>query len=262
MSTAKSTTDLTVQRPDYLAEEKAFGVEEMRKHIRPPRVKIVQALSDEKLITKFGVGSAIIVPALELIAKLGESFTFTPLYFFPEYCVWNPIQMKGMLPVIRERSFDLKSQVAVLARNPDKRKFPCPENTELFCNAAEHLNIVMLIHDDDGPLQDVPVVLPFHHGEHGTGSTLLSMIQMRKASICSTIFEAAPAMHQNTKGQKWQGLDFANPTDGVAWVDKDTFLRYKQLHEQFAEAHANQTIVVEHDDELGEEVETAGDSRF
>lgn len=255
--TKRDTTALT-QKPSYLAQVSETGVENMVQYVRPPRVKIVQPPSDKKLKDRFQEGTAIVLPQTEMIAKFGEPFTFTPIFSFPEWCVWNPLQMKATLPVIRERSLDPQSAIARLAADERRRNFPCPENAAYMCSAAQHINIVAMINTPI--IEDIPVVMVFVRSELKTGSMVLSLIQLRKAHMCSVVLEGQVASRKNAKGE-WYGFDFSNPSseDVHPWNTEEAFARYLELHNLYKEAHRRNEIVVDHDDDAM--VESGGENQ-
>jgi len=245
MSTDVSKNLASTMPAHVTKEDKSKGVGDIKNFVRPPRLKIVQFIKSDTY-DKFDPGTLIVVPQL---AAITMPITFTPLFFFPEWCVWNPIQLRSMLPVIRERTFNPNSQIASKSRNSSQRSFDCPENKEYKCTIAEHLNLLVMIHGDTD-VQNVPVVMTFLRGEYKTGQTLLSMIQLRGKSIYAGIYAATIDKNKprvNDKG-KWFGFDFTNP-DGEAWVQNEAeFNVYKTLHESYATAHANQSIIIEHDE--------------
>lgn len=237
--------NMSASMPAHISkEDKPQGVSDIKNYVRPPRLKIVQFQKSDAY-DKFDPGTLIIVPQC---AVINMPFTFTPLFFFPEWCAWNPIQMRSMLPVIRERTFNPQSSLAAKSKNSSQRTFDCPENKEYKCTIKEHLNFLVMIHGNTD-VQNIPVVMTLISGEYKTGQKLLSMIQLRNASIYACIFEANVDKSKPRVNElgKWFGFDFINPDK--PWVEKEAeFNVYKILHESYANSHANQAIVVEHDD--------------
>lgn len=243
MSTLPSTT----VRPSYITPENAnLGAEEFGKYIKPPRLKIVQPTSRAPLSEKFSPGDAVLVPRMELIAPKGKAFQFTPVFFFPEWCTWNPLAAPG-LDTIRARSFDPNSDIAIKCRDKSTRQEPCPEMPGAVITHQEHLNLAVILHGLEG-MEETPVILTFVRGEYATGALLMDMIRARRAPIMSTIFEGKvpTQIKSNEKGQ-WYGFSFDNPAEN-AWVAEDVFPRYLSLHNMLKEAHASASLIVDHDD--------------
>jgi hypothetical protein len=81
---------------------------------------------------------------------------------------------------------------------------------------------------------------------------LLSLIQLRDASIFGLQFEFNSKLRVNPKGEYF-GIDFRNPTEATGadgWIrDRVTYGKLKDLHLQFKEAHADNLIIVDRDDD-------------
>ena len=84
----------------------------------------------------------------------------------------------------------------------------------------------------------------------------MDMIRSRRAPIMSTIFEGKVPVEikKNDKGQ-WYGFSFDNPAEN-AWVAEDVYPKYLALHNMLKDAHANMTLVVDHEDTGGDDVAT------
>ena len=234
-----------IERPTFLSTNEKLGTENISKYLRPSRLKIVQATAGEPFAGQFDQGDCVVVPALQLLAPVATWFRFTPIFFFPQWCVHNPIQLKGQLPFIRESSLDPQSQLALASQNPANRSRPCPENPALSCEVSEHLNVVIIAHREG--FESLPILCSFFRGEHNAGSTLLQMIKLRGVSIFGCIFEARTSVRSNTKG-RWWGLDFGSP-ESDPWVkDEEQFNQYKKLYVEYQKAHHDKTIEVDFDD--------------
>jgi len=257
------------QLPGFMTEDREMGVSELRQFIIPPRLKVVQPMSSEQYTEKFNKGDVVLAPQLVLVApitmdsvtkrptKSGQPFNFVPLFFFPEYLAWNPLESKGTLPAVRERSLDPQSEIARKARNPETREEPCPEVARAVIRYQEHLNFIMLL-VNTGDTAGIPVVASFSRGEHRTGTNLASLIAMRRAPIFGCVFEATSKLRSNSKGE-WYGLDITNPSvsSGVNAIvtDEAQYAALKKLHLEMKEAHAKNLIIVDHDDEMVEETD-------
>jgi len=247
-----------------------LGVEDLSQFVTPPRVKIVQKQASAMLLERFTPGDVIIVPQQVLVAPIarnekgkvldtGVPFFFTPVFFFPEWCLWNPIKMKGSLPAIRERSLDPKSPIAVKSKSVATWKEPCPENRECDCRYVEHLNFVCVLASDEHELAGTPIVLSFSRAEHKSGSNLASLIKLRRAPIYGCQFMGVVGHRTNSQGD-WFGIDAVNPAgdSGITpfVMDETRFKALAALHEEMRTAHESAKIRVDYD-EAEEEAPTA-----
>ena len=100
----KTLDDGMLAAPSYLEADKAgadSALAEMRRYVRPPRIKIVQRTSDMYLEKGFKPGDVLMIPQLVKIAEQHQPFFFVPIYFFAQWCEQNPIALKGQAPMIR-----------------------------------------------------------------------------------------------------------------------------------------------------------------
>ncbi len=247
MSKSKDLTKVNprsiVAKPDYLGAD-VEGVEELSQYITPPRVKIVQKSADSSLLEEFGVGDVIVTPLNTLIIEqertakgqpTGEAppLIFTPLFFFVEFCAWNPYELKGTVSAIRERSLDPQSDIARKARNENTRFEPYPDKPELQIRYVEHLNFLVWIHDEK---TEDPAILSFSRSSHGDGRQLSTFIKMRKASIYSCVFEGWLDHRDNDQGD-WWAFTIENPKTVDPWVTDVQNIRFKAYHEEFKLLH-------------------------
>ena len=245
------------------------GTELLSQFIQPPRLKIVQPQSKPELKAQFNEGDIVIMPQKELVVPImlnehnrptdkGNAFLIVPIYFYPEYCSWNPIGVQGTMPAIRERSTDQNSVIAKKARNPQTREEICPEfprdadGKPQFIRHTEHLNFLCSLISVEA-LWDTPVLISFFRGEAKTGQSFCAAIRMRHTHIYACQFQAQAARRTNAKGN-WFGLDISNPPmqTGVdnRWVhDEALFNYFAQLHQEYAKAHKAGTIISDYDDE-------------
>ena len=137
--------------PEYLRVDHDDTIDQLKEYVRPPRIKVVQALSDTELVDDFGVGSVVLLPQGLCVMEMKfdekarpkpdqvEPMLFTPLFFFAEFVCWNPRDLKGSVNAIRDRSFDPNSDVAMRARDPRARVAPYPEDSNYEIQYAEHV---------------------------------------------------------------------------------------------------------------------------
>lgn len=218
------------------------GLQLLSQYAQPPRMKLRQPTARPPLSDAAAEGSVVLMPSMQIVASKEEAFYVVPVFFYPEWCVFNPLSMND-LPTIRERTLDPDSEIAARSRNPDTRHAPVPGHEADF-NAdgkkrkrleyREHLNFIFEL--VGGDLNGVEFVATFAKGEHRTGRMLASSIQMRARSsnvnAYGLVFEAKCKQRSNDSGV-WYGLDFTIPTDGhSAFVETaEHYKRLKAAHE-------------------------------
>lgn len=215
-----------IERPSYLVPgNDDFDWSELKKVVKPPRLKIIQSQSGAPFVPPFAEGDILVIPQMTKVGDRETPFTFTPLYFFRCWTCMNPIQLKSQLTALREISFDENSEVARKAKNFVEE--PCPEGPKYTLRYQEVLNFLVMI--DNPAVNGLPVTLMFQRGEYKTGQTLASLIQSRKAPPYACRFRAVSSEH-NGKGFDWIGLDIDN--DPMPFVDEATFNSYKVLSKE------------------------------
>lgn len=261
------------------------GLSALREYVQIPRIKTVQDNRRSPFKELFEGSELAVVPTMMSLTDgpckdpKQPVFFFTPLYFFPEWICWNPLEARGTLKTIRERSFEATSQIAVKARNEQTRNSePCPEMPEangkkLYLRYLEHLNFVIAIHAPSS-FSGLPITLGFASGEHRAGGNLSTLIQARnplgtpaeeRVPIYAMTFAAYVRPRKNSQGE-WYGIDCQNPPkdSGVGpWVtDENLQAAYKEQHELLKKAHLNQLLVVEQDDEDAGPVSPTDSKKF
>lgn len=253
------TTKVMSQLPAHLQQDVDLGVDDLSQFIIPPRVKIVQKQSSDDILEHFGAGDVIIVPQQELVAAKEQRLIVVPIFFYPEWVTINPLQLKGQLNMIRQRTLDPKDPLVEKCRDPERWEEECPEDPKYNVRHTEMLNFVCVVEGHEG-LGYTPIVFSFSRAEHRTGSTFASKIKMRHGPICGCRFVLSTSQRSNTQGQ-WYGFDISNPgeEEGGPWVsDPQMYELFKQLHEDYKTAHNDRLIQVDYEDE----VETTEESDF
>lgn len=269
MSNAIVTTQEQKPLPQHLikaAGEKPLGLDIVRQYVRPPRLKIVQPQSEAELKKEFPEGSVIMQPGKILVAEMpydeatrrhgdaGMPFNFVPLFFYPEYFVFNPINLK-QLATIRDRSTDPKSEIAGRARNPNMREMPCPEDAKEVVRFVEVLTYIVHVTTVE-LLWGIPVSMTFMRGEHKTGTKFSGDIMLRKADIFANVFQANTA-HRVKDRFNWYGYNINAPLQGSQWVENpEEFEFYKSLYQDLAAAHAANLLQTDFDDDEGRVVDS------
>lgn len=251
--------------PDFMRKadgQKVQGVDELRKFMVPPRIKIVQKQSGAELLDRFNVGALVVQPSLTLLVdrlmseekkprqlECSASFFFSPLFFFVEYCRVNPIQLRGQEPMIIARTFDPKDPIAIKARNPETRKENHPRGGDLFIRNVEFLNYIIFVHGH-AAFEEEPILMSFSKGENFSGSKFANLISMRKADIYGCVFEAH-SQFRTRNANDWFGIDVDNPKEDAGFTpflqDKAQYLRYAEMHKFMKAAHADKKLRPEYD---------------
>ena len=172
-----------------------------------------------------------------------ENFDFKPIFFFPEYCAWNPIQLKGQVPAIRERSFDPQSKIALNSQNAQTRIQQHPDYEDMQIRYVEHLNFLVAIHN----LDSEAAILSFSRAAHTAGRSFCSLIRLRKAPIYGCVFHASLVHKKNQQGDWWE-IAVENSAE-TQWVEAEQYEDFKGQHEDFAESHQKAMIRPDYGDD-------------
>lgn len=256
------TNELTkrTQLPAYLQDEVTdYGLERVGQYIRPPRIKVIQPQANEPY-DQFEVGETVLTPQLIRLAtfdkkeKKGSVWHCVPLFFYPEWCLWNPIELKGQEPAVAQRSTDPKSELAHLAQSPETWSAPHAsgavddKGNPLMVRYVEHLNfIVAPLMPEYAQLQ---FAISFYRAEMRSGVNMCSLLKMRNAPMCAQIFKMQAGHRKNNKGN-WYGIDASIPSEGDMLVqDAEQYKFYKSLHESLTKAFNENRLEVDHDDDV------------
>jgi hypothetical protein len=257
---------------DYLAKyvEEDKSLESLKEHRIVPRFKIIQATSDSELTNNFGIGSVIVRPGDALICKHNaepDSFDFVPLFFFVEFAKWRDLKDNG--PMILERSHDQTSELAIKAKNAEKRRelYPGmdgkPENERMYYNYVEHLRFIGVIHGDH-PLVGTPVTLSFERGEWSQGKNLISAISLRRQTIqnkpssvplWAQVWSLKTIYHAPDATRKWYGFKFEPADPSIIPPEEAEAMR--SLHLEFKDLFEKQRLMVQDDEESVSQDEAA-----
>lgn len=252
--------------PAYMQNTDVMGTEALNQYVRPPRLKVIQAMAREPF-DQYDPGTVLVVPQMMEFAKVdratkkGEVWKFIPLFFYPEWVQTNPIELAGQAPFIRDRSLDPRSELAQKARNRETWFERHPEHPEMEIANRENMNFVVMPYNHS--LAGTMCVLTFAKAGFREGSNLASMIKIRKAPIFGQVFEASSAQRKNNKGQ-WFGLDINIPAaspEGLPWVTSEEFEQFKELHLELVKTHKEGLLQVDYDD-VAEEPAAATTGEF
>lgn len=233
------------QLPAYMQNEEVLGTEQLGEFVRPPRLKIVQAMTKAPL-NQHPQGTVVVVPQnivfspADMQTRQAAPFKFVPLFFYPEWICTNPLSKQ---PFVRGRTLDPRDEIARKAKNSDTWFEPCPEDPSLEIAYRECLNFVVMPYEHE--LSGTPTVMTFSKAGYKDGANLASMIKICKASIFGRIYEATTSERSNDLGQ-WFGFDIqaADPQ----WPSEDEYALFKELHIGLSEAHGKGVIEVDYAD--------------
>ena len=254
--------------PDYLKDHGTTGLEEAVRYVVPPRVKIIEGLTTGPLAEQFRPGDVVVTPNNLRLAEMpyhdgrstdrGTPFSFVPLFFFAEWCTWNP---RGSAQAIADRTIDPTHEIAAKAQNPKLRQEQVGTDAmgkPTYIRHCEHLCFV--IKPDAGILAGVPLLLSFLRGEHRAGSNFIGLARMRKAALYSMRFQAS-VVSRLSNDNTWFGLDVINPVDPVAtppWVSEQEVETNRAMYQDLHEAHEKNLIRVDYDED--QETAVPGDT--
>lgn len=254
MSNEIQKIDPNLNLPAHLQNKEVKGMDVIKSVVRPPMLKIVMKQSRDELLDKFGKGALICMPAEAEIAPNDVPFHFTPIFMWKEFITWAPIEARGNVPAILERSLDEYSDIAAKAQDSNRRVEEVDYNGQsLKVRHVEHLNFMVVIHNHPLGGPDTPFVMSFARAEYRTGSNLASFIQMRKTSPFNCIFEASVCKDPRSNDQgSWYGYDINNPSpdSGVSpWVTEEQSAVFEKMHDEFAKLHRDKRLAATHDEE-------------
>lgn len=273
---------LSSQVPDFMKPHGVEGTEVLKQYVTPPRVKVCQPLSKPPLIDRFRPGEVAVVPLLERLSLQDfddrtanedqpVAFYFAPIFFYPEWCAWNPIELKGTAPAILERSLDPRSALAKKTRDPETRQEKkldeqgnpmTKDGRPMYVKNLEHLIYVVQIVGEH-PLAGFVCSMTWASGEHKYGANFNALVGQRKAPLYGCQFAAVVRRRANEKGW-WYGIDVENPPEGGAVtpfvMDPEQFELRKAAHLEYRGIYEAKLLRVDHEDDLGE-AGTAADNK-
>lgn len=239
-----------------------IGTELLGRYIIPPRLKIIQPIKMTDAYKDYAEGTCLMVPNLQMVSNVlvddrtkkitggDRYFYFTPIFFYPEFCIWNSLDTKGELPMIRERTSDPRHPIAIRARsmNREDKQPERPDGKPM--QYVEHLNFIVMLYHDNQEINMKPVLMTFVRGEHRTGRKLAEWIKARKApAIYAGVYQAIVEKHKNQKGQEWWGFNIDNPAEGSPWVDSsELYTHFESAHKDLADTHAQGLLQADYDD--------------
>lgn len=236
--------------------EKGFAA--MKEYRILPRVKVVQAMSDQSLKKSFGEGSVIIAPGNAKVCGEGQSFEFVPVFFYAEALKLADRQDKTQFFIV-QRSTDRASELFKKARDPEKWEegYGTPDQKTgefpMHYRYVEVLNFPGFIANADNELKGTAMVLAFQRGEFSKGKALTNGIMMRRANgqvvpIWMQRWLFKPVFRE--KGDKrWWGIDFENPPK--PFIDHEDLEFYQTQHNELEKFFKEGLLSADYSDEEG-----------
>lgn len=261
--------------PDHLTGlTGTTGTEQLEQFVVPPRLKIVQKQADDVLLDQFKVGDLVISPANSLVAKAGEPVAFVPLFFWAEWCIWNPFELKAdpSVDTIAYRTTDAADPLVAKCRNKKTRaedyldaggqpKVDSKGNNMQVRN-VEHLNFMITLLS--GPLAGATVVQSFFKAQHSDGTNFNQLIKVRSGGripLYAMQFEMM-TYDRSYGGNTWKGLKVQNPISVEPWCTKESLEILREQYEGFVKLHGEGVIQPDFDtDEVQGEVVEAGEGK-
>lgn len=257
------------------------GTENLAQYYVPPRLKIVQAQSgDQYRNAGFKPGDVLLVPEMSLIAHSGEPFWITPIFMFTEFCKWNPYGLKGQLPTIAERTFNIDSDIAKRAMSKNEKDWyeVCDQapkskqsDRQFQCRYCEHINFLSVARLNSG-ISDHPAnhqinnpfLISFHHSGFYEGKQLSTLIVNRRVDIFTNQFEFKTGDRTNQQGT-WKGFFVTNPSldskmSPFVESEQDA-LNYEAIYIKMQEKFTSGEIRPDYEDEAAEGDTVVSDSK-
>ncbi len=267
MSTKLVQTSNKPKLPAFMQKDDVTGTEDLGEFVRPPRIRVVQALSKD-LIDTFDNGDVVLLPQKVLVSEVlkndkkkpktdktgaGDPFWFVPLFFWPEWISWNPRELTD-LDAIRFRTTDPNDPLVAKCRNRELWYEPHPDKAEVNIRNVEHLNFVIMLMS--GEFTGTEAVVSFSRAEHRSGTNLAGLIKMRKAPIFGCVFQISVGFRENPQGQ-WYGLDVTNPDEKSGFnpfiQNEEVYSGFRKKHEEFKSLHEKSKLEVVHDEDPSED---------
>lgn len=250
--------------PDFMkSADPNKGRELLQEFVVPPRIKVMQTNSENA--ETYPAGTVLLSATKNIIAgkeagEDGDPFLIVPVFFYPEYCIWSPLALKGQVPMILDRSTDPTSDIAKRAKSKELReaKYTVEKHGEIDVRYVEHLNFLCAIYGDH-PLRDTVCIMSFSRGEWGAGSRFTNMLDQRKAPPFGCVFQAQVSAKKRTNAKgSWYGIDISNPPENISpWVTAQEYADYEAIYDGLAAKHKLGLIKADHEDP---EDETAPDT--
>ena len=241
-------------------DQSLVGTAKLKLLARMKRVQD-QGKKGKELCARHGVGSLLIMPDEICLAKSTEVVQFVPLYFFEEFTSQGNIKDKGG-KFIREQTFDMKSDLAAAAQDPERRTFQYQggDGSNYEGRNVHHLCFFSVIYGNH-PARGSIFVLSFEKGEFTAGQKFISQLHARRAGaspmpLWSQVWGLTP-IHRSREFE-WEGADTV-PVEGLMHIAEDEVASFKLMHETAKADHAAKAFRVQRDDEGEDGADTSGD---
>ena len=228
--------------PDYVEKQdgQRSGFEEMKPgDILTPALTIIQKAHDEELITKYGMGSLVLLASDEKLCGVGELIKIQALKHYVDYVEWDSTDETRKKPALA-RSTDRLGDLA--KRFEDGEKVVRPDGKVKFAVTASHRFICLL----EG--RNYPVMLSFRNTNYKNGKAWLNMMYFRgNFPMYAGKYTLRSVKLQNAAAQEYYVLRAEN--DG--WATKEEYDVAASWHDKVKDIGA---VRIEGDDEQTDEV--------
>lgn len=262
----------TLQAPDFIKRgAKIQGQDRLDEYVIPPTFKLVQKQSSDELQNSFGKGTTILAPVGAVVAPVNTPFLVTPILYYPEYLTWAPIEMKGKVPAVLDRSMDRKSALAEKATNSEKwseanyRYTDKKTGAETVISKVRHVeHLVFLVKLIGHELGDAYGTMSFARAEHKKGRNFATLIKMRNAEMFGCIFQVSVSdkPRSNEMGS-WYGWDVRNPDPALSsqWIqDATLFEQLRTLNLDFEKKYQDGLLRTNLEEDNGTEQTGEGET--
>lgn len=242
------------------AKAETKSLDHVKTYRRVPVLRVIQAMTQQPALkAQFGEGSAILTPGNALVAKVDQPFNFVPLFSWTEFRKWADRNDKS-IPAVQGSSYDHKSDIAIKARDKDRRYEGYSEidtktkQHKFEFRYIEHLIFAGMLYGEH-EFAGTVCSLSFEKGEFWNGNNFCSSIVLRKvggqtAPLWSQVWEFRVRDHKNKQDQHWWGLDYFTPEQ--AFISEDEAVTFEAAHEELAKQFAAKQIIVDLEDDGGE----------
>jgi hypothetical protein len=250
---------VTQERPAWLADPtETKGTEGLSRIVRPSFVKLIQKMSNDDLVQKYGVGAIILSPDDILLTGGGEQHApakFVPILYYPEWCKWSANALKGIEPMIVERTFDMKSPVAMKSQSAVTWSEPHPnhpQDPKMNYRYCEHANFIVKLTDED-LLHTDPVLISFVKTSYKTGSRLGKLALARHAPLFACQYNLSSRDQENQQG-KFKVFTVENhPTE--PWAPESLYNDLAKMHDDFYELLQKRQLETQYDEEATQDAD-------
>lgn len=243
------------------------SLEALKQYRVVPVLRLIQGLSATELKKQHGEGASLLMPGAQPFAGPETYVDIVPLFMFTEFRKYSDRKDKES-QMIPDRSHDPRSDLAMCARDGDKRKEiyegdeKKPADKQRYWRYTEVLCFLCTVYSKDHPQRGTIFTLEFMKGSFWAGKNFSSGCLSRKIDgtnvpLYYQVWQIGSGTTQNRDGQEYWIMNFRNP-DGEEhplYVNEAESEAYRTLHKELQNDYDNAKIVIdsvdmdeEHDD--------------